>query len=224
MGYIYDVNLTGVHRVHNLTCGGSWNFTDMAAVQAMIPPMYLNTSLVRIHRYKETSEVIRQEVYDAALGVGGAGVVLVCCACFGVAPAIVGYAGLAMAAGAVVAEVTAPLYAFHEFVVFQCSDGLFVSVEKNNEHVSVQISKEWDQMIHYKDGVVHRRHHQIEVRQSSDVRRNDRNRRPTIQDVLREAVDTPEYSTISCNCHHFAGHLMNTFAVPVLRSGGCVGC
>jgi len=224
MGYLYDVNWTGDHHVYNLTVGGSWNFTDMAAVQAMIPPMYLNTSLVRIHRYKERSEVVEQQVHNAALGAGGAGVVLVCCACFGGAPAVVGYVGLAMAGGAVVAEVTAPLYAFHEFVVFECTDGFFLSVEKNNQHVSVQISKQWDQIISYKDGVEHRRNHQIEVRQSNDVRHNHQNRRPTIQDVLSEAVETPEYSTLTCNCHHFAGQLMNRFALPVARPAGCAGC
>jgi len=242
-----------VYNLKKVRVGGSWQFSSMEDVEEMIPALFLNISLVRIHRFKERSIEIEQQVDSTALKVGVGGVVVVCVACLAVAnaPAIGGCivaqgllgattteaaaaalaaktaaviaggakvvgAGGAMAAGvAVAAEVTSSRYAFHEFVVFECSDGYYLSIEKNNQHVSIQISTDWDQIITFKDGIEHSRDPEIAVRRSSDVRRTDRNRRPTIKDVLREAAATPEYGIVTCNCHHFAGHLMNKFA-PVL--------
>ena len=139
----------------------------------------------------------------------------------GVGAKCAGAGGAAMAMGGAVLGATAPYYNFHEFIVFECSSGFWLSVEKNDQHVVLQISKEKDDIISYKDGVEHRRHSGIVLRATSRVKGRGRNGVFKVRNLLAEVIGTPAYSLITSNCHHFAGQMMNTYARnPVGCTGG----
>ena len=115
---------------------------------------------------------------------------------------------------------SAPFYNFHEFIVFECSNGFWLSVEKNEKHVVLQISKERDDIISYKDGVEHTRDSGIVLRAKSPVKRRGRNGVFRVKDLLAEVIGTAAYNLITSNCHHFAGQMMNTYARDPV---GCTG-
>ena len=138
----------------------------------------------------------------------------------GVGAKCAGVGGAAMAMGGAVLGATAPFYNFHDFIVFECSNGFWLSVEKNEKHVVLQISKERDDIISYKDGVEHTRDSGIVLRAKSPVKRRGRNGVFRVKDLLAEVIGTAAYNLITSNCHHFAGQMMNTYARDPV---GCTG-
>lgn len=209
------------------------NFSEYECKNAMIKNIYY---------YKEESVDIENYVKNRCIGVGmvvvcafvappllpsagaaagvvaaevvGGGVALAKCAKIGA-----GIVGLVGAVGGLIGGLTTGSYAFHGFIVLECTDGLWISAEKNDERTVIQIGKSRDEVLRYKDGKVKvkKKDGKMEVAKRGKVSLLGEFKCPsvTIEEFLEWLITSKEtereFNIFTNNCKTFSNDVIKEF-------------
>lgn len=228
---------TDQNEIHFLKHNNQLKFATRADVHELRAFYKYSARVEALYYIKEKNEEIENTARVSAVTCGLLGVATVCGSVFGEEKSREkrqrnGVLGGLMAAAGVVGGLTSQCYAFHGFLTLQCSEGVWVSMEKNNEGISLQIGSSRNDVTQYKNGGAssskyniddndHVRGETRELRHMLLKELRNRRRAPgvvyqeedvlTLEEVLMWIVDTGQddkgYNIITRNCQNFAEEL-----------------